>query len=109
MAGQCFAYTGECAPNPINVDAIESLWLAKGYRCAMYAAWECEATRGPPHYVDARDDELVINDIKYEIWSMRCAPSPYRGEKESEAGPESAIVARSLDNTPIGLASHRGY
>jgi hypothetical protein len=109
MAGQCFAYTGECAPNPFNVDAIESLWLAKGYRCAMYAAWECEATRGPPHYVDARDDELVINDIKYEIWSMRCAPSPYRGEKESEAGPESAIVARSLDNTPMGLASHRGY
>jgi hypothetical protein len=77
MAGQCFAYTGQCAPNPFNVDAIESLWLAKGWRCALYGVWDCDGNKGIPHYVDSRDGDLVINDIEYQVWSVRCAPSPY--------------------------------
>ncbi|KAF1916133.1 hypothetical protein BDU57DRAFT_573867 [Ampelomyces quisqualis] len=96
LNGQCFAYIGDCAPNPFNVDAIESLWLAKGYRCAMYGTWDCQATKGPPHYVDSRDGEIIINDIEYEIWSIRCTPSPYHAEVKSKAFPDPKTATRSL-------------
>jgi hypothetical protein len=78
LGGKCFVYTGpNCAPNPFNVDAIESLRLDKGYRCAFYPYHDCQATRGPPHYVDSKEGQVVINDVDYEIWSISCAPSPF--------------------------------
>jgi hypothetical protein len=78
LGGKCFEYSGPaCAANPFNVDTIESIKLAQGYRCAFYPYWDCQATRGPPHYVDSKNGELIINDIEYEIWSMTCSPSPF--------------------------------
>jgi hypothetical protein len=50
LGGKCFGYTGEaCANNPFNVDAIESLYLEQGWRCAMYLVNDCQPTHGPPH------------------------------------------------------------
>lgn len=78
LGGKCFYYSGPgCAPNPFNVDAIESLFLPQGWRCALYPYWNCSAERGPPHYIEARDGDLTVNDVTYEIWSITCTPLPF--------------------------------
>lgn len=78
LGGRCLAYTGPgCAPNPFNVDAIESIWLPQGWRCALYPYWNCSAERGPPHYLEARDGDVTVDDVTYEIWSVTCVPLPF--------------------------------
>ncbi|KAH7410251.1 hypothetical protein DE146DRAFT_343347 [Phaeosphaeria sp. MPI-PUGE-AT-0046c] len=78
LGGKCFYYTGPgCAPNPFNVDAIESIFLPRGWRCALYGYWNCSPERGPPHYIEARDGDVTVNDVAYEVWSITCMPLPF--------------------------------
>lgn len=80
LGGKCLSYQGPgCAANPFNVDAIESLKLPWGWRCALYPYFECSSQRGPPHYVESRDAELVVNDVDYDVWSITCIPLPFEG------------------------------
>jgi hypothetical protein len=73
--GSCFFLSGAgCAQNPFNVDAIESMRLTKGWRCAFYQTVDCQPTKGPPVYWDSKEGEKEFRDVEFAIWSMTCAP-----------------------------------
>jgi hypothetical protein len=75
LGGSCYFYQGPgCAQNPFGVDAIESLKMDKGYRCAFYNSVDCQPTKGPPHYIDSKTEDKVVQDVEFEIWSIKCTP-----------------------------------
>ncbi|KAH7091268.1 hypothetical protein FB567DRAFT_625833 [Paraphoma chrysanthemicola] len=86
FGGKVFGYTGNvCANNPFNVDAIESLVLYKGWRCAFYSINDCSQDKGPPRYVDSKNGDVAIADVDYWISSITCMPSPYEPASSTHA------------------------
>lgn len=106
LGGKCFGYTGEaCANNPFNVDAIESLYLEQGWRCAMYPVNDCQPTHGPPHYIDSKNDFVLINDVDYWISSITCMRSPYlglEGRAAANTSPGDATICDWLNYVACG-------
>lgn len=101
FSGKVFGFTGlACANNPFNVDAIESLYLFKGWRCAFYPVNDCQPTKGPPRYVDSKNGDIAIADVDYWISSVVCMPSPFE--------PASTHALQARDDTADTIHTQPG-
>lgn len=87
FSGKEYAIYGNynCLANKFGSDPVKSLEVRKGFRCAFYPADNCQATNGPPHYVDARDDKYRISDVEFNVRSLVCGPEPYHGQIDGQA------------------------
>ncbi|KAH7390685.1 hypothetical protein BKA66DRAFT_42204 [Pyrenochaeta sp. MPI-SDFR-AT-0127] len=84
LQGRCTFYEAPaCANNPFGSDAIQSLIVRAGFRCAFYHKPNCEAFKSPPHYVEARVGDKPMTTLPYAILSMACNTIPFFGSDEA--------------------------
>lgn len=82
--GRCTFYEApRCANNPFGGDAIQSVAIHAGFRCAFYHEPNCEAYKSPPHYEEARVGDKRMPTLPYSIISMACNTIPFIPPKEA--------------------------